>query len=421
MPGSSRLALSSVAWLLVCAGCQEPGPIGGVEPDLTRWVAFPDSGRTVKKSRVREPGHQETIYYDRNTGQEIENPKVLPGAGFTEGLCPVQVDVKGLWGYADTKGRMVIPPRFTIPGQFHEGVARVYIRDESRTDAPERPGLINRQGEWIVPPGRYEDLATFSEGRCGFKKNGLWGFLDREGREVIPAKYEQDEPDDVQFNQGLCALRRPGQGDDVSYVCLHADTGKEVALPADCVGSFSEGLAAVHASDGKVGEVPVYHLVGYVSGTGETVISPQFKCAHSFREGLARVHVYTPQDLAGLKRDYDRATADKPPEDAKDGARNEEHFDPTMGPCGFIDRTGKMVIPAGFDAARDFSEGLAAVRVKGKWGYVDRTGKIVIPAQFEAASSFYNGLATACINGLVASIDKTGRVVIQTDIRYVEF
>ena len=35
---------------------------------------------------------------------------------------------------------------------------------------------------------------------------------------------------------------------------------------------------------------------------------------------------------------------------------------------GFIDHTGKVVIPAKFDEVAYFSEGLAAVRVGSKWG-----------------------------------------------------
>ena len=35
------------------------------------------------------------------------------------------------------------------------------------------------------------------------------------------------------------------------------------------------------------------------------------------------------------------------------------------GKFGYIDRTGKVVIETKFDGARDFSEGLAAVKIKG--------------------------------------------------------
>jgi hypothetical protein len=48
-----------------------------------------------------------------------------------------------------------------------------------------------------------------------------------------------------------------------------------------------------------------------------------------------------------------------------------------------------------------FSEGLAALFIedrwswgrKGKYGYIDKTGRIVIPAKFDTAGSFSGGLA----------------------------
>ncbi|WP_093795394.1 WG repeat-containing protein [Sporomusa acidovorans] len=40
-----------------------------------------------------------------------------------------------------------------------------------------------------------------------------------------------------------------------------------------------------------------------------------------------------------------------------------------------MDETGKVVIPAQFGDEDDFSEGLTAVMINGKWGFIDKTGK----------------------------------------------
>ena len=46
---------------------------------------------------------------------------------------------------------------------------------------------------------------------------------------------------------------------------------------------------------------------------------------------------------------------------------------------GYVDRTGRMVIPARFAWRDDFSEGIAPVKlVDGVYGYIDKTGKFVI-------------------------------------------
>lgn len=48
------------------------------------------------------------------------------------------------------------------------------------------------------------------------------------------------------------------------------------------------------------------------------------------------------------------------------------------GRKGFIDRRGNIVIPARFDDARQFSEGLAFVRINDTVGYIDAKGRIRI-------------------------------------------
>jgi len=59
---------------------------------------------------------------------------------------------------------------------------------------------------------------------------------------------------------------------------------------------------------------------------------------------------------------------------------------------GFIDKTGKLVIPAEFLGANDFNEGMAAVSNQdGKWGFINKTGALVIPYQYERFSHRYFG------------------------------
>ena len=59
--------------------------------------------------------------------------------------------------------------------------------------------------------------------------------------------------------------------------------------------------------------------------------------------------------------------------------------------CGYIDKTGRLIIPFKFDSAGKFSEGLAAVRIKEKTGYIDATGKFVIPPPSLSGFPFSDG------------------------------
>ena len=64
-------------------------------------------------------------------------------------------------------------------------------------------------------------------------------------------------------------------------------------------------------------------------------------------------------------------------------------------------------------AVGDYSEGLAAVKdANDKWGYIDKTGRLVIPCQWKDAGWFIEGQALVRdANGNWVEIDKTGKVV----------
>ncbi len=67
---------------------------------------------------------------------------------------------------------------------------------------------------------------------------------------------------------------------------------------------------------------------------------------------------------------------------------------------GYIDRSGQPVIPCQFERVGAFSEGLAEVQDdSGLWGYIDQTGETVIPCQFDYAAPFSNGLALVTVYG----------------------
>lgn len=94
---------------------------------------------------------------------------------------------------------------------------------------------------------------------------------------------------------------------------------------------------------------------------------------------------------------------------------------------GYADEAGRIVIQARFDDALDFSEGLAAVMVvegfDRLWGFIDTTGKLVIPHTYKSAPGrFSEGLAVVrhgVIDGEphpMTLIDKTGREAMEPQL-----
>ena len=85
---------------------------------------------------------------------------------------------------------------------------------------------------------------------------------------------------------------------------------------------------------------------------------------------------------------------------------------------GFIDRSGRVIVEPEYEAAGEFSGGLAFVKKAGKYGYIDVSGKLVIAPTLWGAENFSDGLAVVAAPGLTPDkgirgyIDKTGRVVL---------
>jgi hypothetical protein len=192
------------------------------------------------------------------------------------------------------------------------------------------------------------------------------------------------------------------------------------------------------------------HLWGYINTSGEFVISPQFESSLSdyvwlFSDGLAMIKV---KDKFGFI-DYSGGFVIKPElldaTDFSDGMARVVIEGPCVyfpdGPCGpsnpqfvggregsehplckftYIDKTGTVVTKARFDFARDFSEGLAPIRIGKLWGFIDKTGSMVITPRFEDAESFHSGLSRIQMNGLYGYANKSGNVVVSPQYKYAE-
>ena len=168
---------------------------------------------------------------------------------------------------------------------------------------------------------------------------------------------------------------------------------------------------------------------GYIKSNGEVIAKPQFFKASVFINGMARIKfpddycTYIDPNGKVLKQKFDWFS---------------EHFTPD-GLCmvrdyetekkGFINKKGEYVIKPQFDDANEFSEGLACVKVDGKWGYIDYKGEMVVKPNFVIAQSFSEGLAWVVIDTVEwkqwsdgkhlchawkeGLIDKTGEYVIK--------
>jgi hypothetical protein len=80
---------------------------------------------------------------------------------------------------------------------------------------------------------------------------------------------------------------------------------------------------------------------------------------------------------------------------------------------GYVDDSGKMAIYPEFAAARDFRDGLGAVRIAEKWGYIDHTGACCVTPLYEECRDFSEGLAAVKWYGRWGYIGRDGSFVVQ--------
>jgi len=250
-------------------------------------------------------------------------------------------------GFVDRVGRVVLPmlPYDWAAEQWREDL--LLVRDH------ERWGFVDRAGKQIVPP-RYEEAASFVQGRARVRRHGKWGFIDRSGREVIPCRFDAA----ADFAEGLAEVAIDGK---VGFI---GKAGGFVVPPRFDANrrfdrSFYEGLHAV----------PLGGKWGYIDRTGALAIRHQFDDAWGFSEGLAA---------------------------AEQGSQ-----------WGFIDRDGRWAIaPKYFRVDEGFVAGFARVKVRApdprgpglwKWsgGYVDRQGREFFDPPREHALNVDTGSAGA--------------------------
>lgn len=170
---------------------------------------------------------------------------------------------------------------------------------------------------------------------------------------------------------------------------------------------FLEGLARVKSSDGKV---------GFINEDGKYVINPIYKDAGCFFDDWAVVVADNSAPQFIDKNGNVKLTVNNV--DLCGAFCEGLALISSKGKWGFIDKKGEIKIPAKYDVATYFSEGLAAVMIKNAsgdslWGYINTKGDVVINCQFREAYLFRNECAAVVSeNNKLGYINKQGKYII---------
>ncbi len=304
----------------------------------------------------------------------------------------LRITLNGKRGFVDGSGQTVIAPTFVMAMPFSEGMAAVATCDSS--EGQNCWQFVNDRGQVAINKiflgGQ---IGTFHEGLAPTMVKGKWGYIGTTGDFAIPLAY--DAADD--FSEGLATIRIGRKFGVIDH------RGAAVLAPTfDFIGSFRNGLALFAQGD----------RFGYIDRRGQVLIQPTFEDASDFSEGLACVGTRrNGEHVAGYINPAGRYVIEP---QSIDGGPFHQGLAAVRSAEGayFINKTGQRVFSTDkVERFGNFSEGLAPAMVDGLFGFVDRTGKMVIPPQWQTVGDFTQGVCRVNSADVRGYINASGQYV----------
>jgi bifunctional DNA-binding transcriptional regulator/antitoxin component of YhaV-PrlF toxin-antitoxin module len=238
------------------------------------------------------------------------------------------------------------------------------------------------------------------------KEGEYWGFIDQSGKMVIAPQFKKA----YNFSEGLAVV----QVTDDKFGFIN-EKG-EFKIPAEYreASGFSEGLANVVRENQRI---------EYIDKNGKTVFITEdaIEMASPFKEGMAKIEINNKVGYINKKGKIVIPATYQSGDFFSEGLAlvSNEKNEFESGNQFYINKEDKVVINKKFETAAQFREGLALIKMDGKFGFINKEGKIVIPATLDETHFFYNGLCAAKKGELWGFIDKKGKWKINPQFREV--
>ena len=343
--------------------------------------------------------------------------------------APATTDGKS-YGYVTGMATEAIAPAFKSAGKFSEGRAFVEL--------PEGRGYINTKGEFVTE-AKYKWCYRFREGLAVVKDAaGKYGAIDLSGKEIIACQY--DDVNKGYFEDGTLGVVKDGHG------LLIDGYGRDLGLTKDPaiqdITPLHHGVA-LFKKDNKwgllnaKGEVllpPTYDgqkdgfcngralvskdkLLGYIDLTGHEVVPCTLSNALPFTEGkgVGRAGEGNYQVFDGTGKVLFEAATGKFGElfSFHDGRARLVAGPDADFKVGYLDATGKVLLPPTASSAQDFSDGYAVVIDGSDTSFFGWDAKVLFPFDFAnlgdmAVYEGAYGLAAARANNARPSLSASG-------------
>lgn len=273
-------------------------------------------------------------------------------------------------------------------------------------------GYINEEGIEIIKP-QYDDYCSFFCGVAAVRKNGKWGFINKQNDIVIPFEYEISEYSS--FNDEYAPV---GKNNKFGFV----DRSGSIAI------SFKYESAMSVFPNSKIFPVKLNNKWGFIDINEKIIIPFEYDSIEIDGNGYPYYSIIKSGNYAEKDTTFDTYGL----VDARSGniiipccynllspnknsicvgiitKEKEEKY-------ALVDYKNNNITGFKYDRMYDYSsDGLYEIRINRKWGYVNEQGELVVNCKYFRVEHFKGGYAVVeDENYLKSVINKKGETIIQ--------
>ena len=211
----------------------------------------------------------------------------------------------------------------------------------------------------------------------------------------------------------LFFLQSSAKREERNYTCINEKGETLFSIKAWRMYDYNDGLAKFETVAVENGQA--FWRYGFIDDKGKIVIPAVYEKAGDFSSGVTWVKSPGADNFHMIDKSNKRISAKT--------YKKVGHIIEGMSAVyendrmGFVDSTGKEVIPCKYTGSPAFSEGLVCLcpydATAEAYGYLDKKGETVIPFKFKQAgfTNFQNGECRVSVNGVICLINKKGEIV----------
>ncbi|HEX8529508.1 MAG TPA: WG repeat-containing protein, partial [Cytophagales bacterium] len=246
--------------------------------------------------------------------------------------------------------------------------------------------------------------------RSRFKTRGKYGFINQEGRLVVLMVHYFVNS----FSEGLAFIQ--GDALHVMYINQQGDTA--ISMKGGFGEDFHGGMAAVGVGSELGGSIipgnnPYQNRRNFIDRQGNLLIPARYDS----------IGEYVYYGIRTVKRHGKYGFLDTTGREVLPPAFDDMDYDSSYfwgnrrrvgrdGRFGFVDTyTGRLVVPLRYEGSLPSRDSTCWLKLNGKWGLVSRSGRTLVPFQYDQAGAFSEGLARVGKGGKAGHVNGRGEVV----------